>query len=137
MNRTDFQHLATARLADAKALFAAECWPGLYYVSGYAVECALKARIAKQTKAEDFPDQEIAAKCHTHNLAILVVLAGLKDNLDTTKLTNPTFAKHWEIAKDWSEQARYELTPESQARELYQAIIDPRDGVLTWILIRW
>ena len=137
MNRTDFQRLATARLADAKALFEAECWPGLYYVSGYAVECAMKACIAKQTRAEDFPDKETATKCHTHNLAILTFFADLEEDLETTKGSSRRFARHWEIVKDWNPRARYELTSESKARELYQAVIDPRDGVMPWILTHW
>ena len=98
------------------------------------VECALKACIANQTKAWDFPDKEIATKCHTHDIAILAFFAKLKDNLDTAKQMNRSFARNWEIVKDWNPQARYELSPELKAREFYQAVIDPEDGVLTWIL---
>ena len=73
MNRTDFQRLADMRIDEAKILLDQGKWAGAYYLAGYAVECALKACIAKLTSAEDFPDKEFAAKCFTHNLDKLVV----------------------------------------------------------------
>lgn len=56
MNRSDIQILADIRVGEAKALLDLGHWPGAYYLAGYAVECALKACIAKLTKADDFPD---------------------------------------------------------------------------------
>jgi HEPN domain-containing protein len=58
MNRTEFQSLAEVRIREAKALLDAGLWDGAYYLAGYAVECALKACIAKRTRAEDFPPRE-------------------------------------------------------------------------------
>jgi HEPN domain-containing protein len=55
MDRGDFQRLAELRLKEAKALCAAGMYDGAYYLAGYAVECAIKACIAKRTKAEEFP----------------------------------------------------------------------------------
>ncbi|MCP5119377.1 MAG: HEPN domain-containing protein, partial [bacterium] len=49
MNRTDFQNLALERLDDAKVLLDGGRYNGAYYLSGYVVECALKACIAKLT----------------------------------------------------------------------------------------
>ena len=62
MNRIDLQKLAEDRIADAAALLNAGRWSAAYYLAGYAVECALKACIAKQTQAGDFPDKRIAEK---------------------------------------------------------------------------
>lgn len=55
MTRSDLQKLAAERIADAKALLAMKRWSAAYYLAGYAVECGLKACIAKLTKAEEFP----------------------------------------------------------------------------------
>lgn len=55
MNRSDFQTLAETRLQEAKSLLDNGHYSGAYYLCGYAIEYALKACIAKQTKAEDFP----------------------------------------------------------------------------------
>ena len=54
MNRADFQKLAEIRLEEAATLLNAGKFDGAYYLSGYAVECGLKACIAKQTKAGIF-----------------------------------------------------------------------------------
>ena len=68
MNRGDFQKLAEMRLDDAKALLDQGKWAGAYYLAGYAVECALKACVAKLTNQYDFPDKQLANKCYTHDL---------------------------------------------------------------------
>jgi hypothetical protein len=54
MNRGEFQELAMIRLQDAKMLLDSECYDGAYYLTGYVIECALKACIAKKTKEFDF-----------------------------------------------------------------------------------
>jgi len=46
-------------------------------MAGYAVECALKACIAKQTKRYDFPDKKRVRDVFTHNLETLVKVAEL------------------------------------------------------------
>lgn len=55
MNRSDFKKLAVLRLKEAKVLLDNKCYEGAYYLAGYAVECALKACIAKNTKRFEFP----------------------------------------------------------------------------------
>jgi len=47
MNRKGLQDLAIVRLKEAKALLDQGFHDGAYYLCGYAVECALKACIAK------------------------------------------------------------------------------------------
>jgi len=71
MNRVDFQHLAVERLSDAETLLAAGRFDCAYYVAGYAVECALKVRIANKTKEDDFPPRE-TRKIWTHDLEDLL-----------------------------------------------------------------
>ena len=68
MNKTDLEQLADLRLAEAVALLGLTppMPDGAYYLAGYAVECALKACIAKLTDRHDFPDKNFAAKCFTH-----------------------------------------------------------------------
>jgi hypothetical protein len=56
MNRADLQALADLRVKEATILLDANCFEGAYYLLGYAIECALKACIAKQIKQHDFPD---------------------------------------------------------------------------------
>ena len=69
VNRTEFQILADVRLRRIKTLLDNGQWDGAYYLAGYAVECGLKACIAKLTKEFDFPpEKELHAKCYSHDL---------------------------------------------------------------------
>ena len=139
MNRTDLQQLAEDRLLDAGALLDAGRWSAAYYISGYAVECALKACIAKRTNMHDFPDKILAQRAYTHDLQDLLDLAGLNLHLklDTKPAPNPTLGNNWQLVKDWNERARYETKTEAQARELYDAVTDTANGVLQWIKGHW
>lgn len=138
MTRTDFQEIAEERLQDAEALLIAGRWSGAYYVAGYAVECALKAVIAKRTVADDFPAKD-AAKLYTHNLKELLLFAGLGtgNGAITTPGVSVRCTTLWETVKQWKEIARYESKNQQQAEELVAAINDPTDGVLAWIRIHW
>ena len=43
MNQAELRQMALMRLRDAKVLLNGGRWEFAYYVSGYAVECALKS----------------------------------------------------------------------------------------------
>jgi HEPN domain-containing protein len=90
MTRDDFQQLADVRIAEAKALLDAGFADGAYYLAGYAVECALKACIAKLTNQYDFPPKN-ARDYYTHSIKDLVVLAGLKALCDAEAAVNSQF----------------------------------------------
>lgn len=137
MNRAEFQQLAEVRIAEAGVLLAAGHWDGAYYLAGYAVECALKACIARLTRAEEFPDKDFAGKAWSHNLALLVELAGLNAQLQTAAQADPVFARYWRVVVGWKEVARYTRIPEADARHLFAAIADPVHGVLPWIKQHW
>ena len=79
MDRADFQRLAIVRLDEAHALYAANHFSGSYYLGGYAVECALKACIAKNIRAEEWPEKGFSQRLYTHEPPALLKLAGLDD----------------------------------------------------------
>ncbi len=54
-SKSDFQALAGIRIREARVLLSAGEFDGALYVGGYAVECALKAIIAKSIPAHTFP----------------------------------------------------------------------------------
>lgn len=136
MNRAEFQQLAEVRIKEAKALLDAQLWDGAYYLAGYAVECALKACIAKLTKADEFPPRE-TRDYYTHDLNVLVKTARLAHTRDTEAKTKPQFGKFWTRVVGWNEQARYDQKPQAEAESLYEAIADPTDGVLQWVRRHW
>jgi HEPN domain-containing protein len=138
MNRLDFQRLADERIKEAEILINAEFWSGAYYLAGYAVECALKACIAKQTGLHEFPDKDKARNAYTHSLAELLKIALLNRDLNGTQVhVNPDLYTNWLVVKDWSVRARYEQTDEKTARELHAAITDADSGVLPWVKRNW
>jgi HEPN domain-containing protein len=136
MNRSDFQALAEIRLKEAKALLDGALCEGAYYLAGYAVECALKACIARQTSEYDFPDKKFASDIHTHDLRKLLDLAGLKSELEST----PELEHAWEIVQEWSEASRYKCEIDLFiALDLVLGIEsdDGKRGLLPWIRQRW
>ena len=80
---------------------------GAYYLAGYAVECALKACIAKETKRYEFPEKERVVSSYSHKLQDLVKVAGLEQALAGLVRTSPEFRTNWELVRFWSEQSRY------------------------------
>jgi hypothetical protein len=138
VNRTDFQQLAENRLVDVAALLAAGRWACAYYVAGYAVECGLKACIARKTQAEDFPPKvKIVQDYYTHELEKLVTAGGLKPDLDTATAADATLSGYWGIVKDWNEGSRYETKGQVEAEALYEAIVEQNHGVMGWIRQHW
>jgi hypothetical protein len=139
VNKTDFEQLADLRLAEAVALrsLTPPMPAAAYYLAGYAVECALKACIAKLTAQHDFPDKAFAAKCYTHKAKELVPLANLETARATAMAGDPVLARNWLIVKDWSEESRSERRMLSDAAGLLDAIRDPNHGVLQWIKGHW
>lgn len=138
MNRKDLQELSRLRRREAAALLKAGRFAGAYYLSGYAVECALKACIAKQTRRHDFPDKEVVQKAYAHNLEQLVKGAGLERALDAEMRVSKSLELNWTIVKDWKVTSRYLTTiTYAEARDLYKACTARKHGVLSWIRTRW
>jgi HEPN domain-containing protein len=49
LNRDKLQRLAEGRLEEATLLMDRRLWTGAYYLTGLAVECALKASLARDS----------------------------------------------------------------------------------------
>ena len=135
MDRTALQRIAEVRIREARVLLGKDFYDGAYYLSGYSVECALKACIAKQTKAGDFPDKQFVNKSYTHDLSVLLQLAGLQNELESL---DHRVQVNWAVVKDWSEERRYELDVTKQdALDYISACTARKYGVLPWLRRRW
>ena len=139
MNRSDFQTLAEVRIKESLVLLENQCYEGAYYLAGYAVECALKACIAKNTNQYDFPpDRNTVSRIYSHNLEWLLREAKLEDAHREEVRLNPTFADYWEVVVRWSETSRYETSiAMPDAAELCLAIYDQDNRVLSWLSQWW
>ncbi len=137
VNRKDLQVLARTRLAEATALLEAGRPDGAYYLAGYAVECALKACIARSTERYEFPDKKTVDASHTHNLRDLIKLANLEHiRLEEAK-RDAKFRNNWDVVQQWSEHSRYRRHETALAEALVKAIGDRKHGVIVWIKQYW
>jgi HEPN domain-containing protein len=133
VKRRDFQELARLRLKEARLLFGAGCWEGAYYLGGYAVECLLKACIARKTERHDFPDRDRTNQSYTHDLEKLLHLAGLDGALKAAGREDPELAYNWQTVGQWSEQSRYEKHSKQEAEKLLNAIQRRKSGIYSWL----
>lgn len=103
--RIDLLDLAKARIRDAELLYRKRRYDGAAYLSGYAVEFSLKARICKCLKWLDFPseDNEFKGKSNfkVHNFNSLLSFTGIE-----SKIRN-NFTAEWAIMLLWSPDYRY------------------------------
>lgn len=138
MNKSDLEALVDIRVKEAKLLLDNNCYEGAYYLLGYALECAIKACIAKHVKEHDFPDKQLANAAYTHKLGDLLGVAGLKQKLQEKEKTDEEFKLNWAVTKDWSEDARYEHTiEETTAKDFFRVITNEKTGILVWIKSWW
>lgn len=137
MNKDDFIKLSHIRRKESLALKKSGNYDGSYYLSGYIIECGLKACIAKNTKRYDFPEKKRVNQSYTHNLNELVKVAGLELSLNQEIKKDPIFELNWTLVKDWSEESRYQKHTKQEANDIYSAITNRTNGVLKWIRQHW
>lgn len=137
MNRKEFQNIARERLDDAQVLLRARRYSGAYYFAGYAVEYALKACIARQTKAEEFPPKDTNRSHYTHDLATLIATAGLAADLRTEENRNARFRDNWALVRNWKAEARYQGRKRAETAQFLAAITDRSNGILQWLKTYW
>jgi hypothetical protein len=134
-HRATFQQLAQLRLAEAELLHACKLWSGAYYLAGYSLECALKAKIASSFRENEIPELKRVQRIYSHDLSSLLGLAGLKDELEAEMEKSVELRQCWTIATEWSEQARYEIWTEERAAAILKAV-GREEGLLRWLLKR-
>jgi HEPN domain-containing protein len=134
MMREEFQRLAMLRAEEAAVLASNGKEEGAYYLAGFAIECALKACIAKKTKPNQYPPKN-SGPYYDHDLDVLLKLADLQGELDNESKRRPDFGKHWETVHDWSVEKRYEASG-LNGSEMAVAV-NAADGVLRWLKQHW
>ncbi len=137
VDRKELQDLSKIRLKEATALLELGLFDGAFYLAGYAVECGLKACIAKGTRRGEFPDKKKVESSHSHNLLQLIKVAGLDKECSIHAEKNPAFQSNWDFVQSWSEQSRYRRHRREAAHALLAAVSDRRHGVITWIKQQW
>jgi hypothetical protein len=121
--RKDLQRLANLRLRESRALLKVGLFDGAYHAAGLAVECGMKAIIAKKTRKHQFPDKKLATDCWTHNPEVLAkhadILAAIKKLQDGSEI----FDSNWAQVSQWQVESRYAISvTEREARDFYAAV---------------
>lgn len=138
LNRTTLQVLAESRLEEARILLANQQWTGSYYLTGLALECALKACLARAVKEHDYPDKKFVNDMYQHKVQKLAELdAALWTTLQADMSNDANLAANWSTVKDWDDEKRYDTVQEQAAKSLYDATADAGSGIMQWIRGRW
>ena len=131
MLRTDLQRLSRLRAREARTLFAAGHYDGANYLAGYAVECALKACIARRTQRHEFPERERVLRAWSHNLGQLLYEAHVPVARDDA------VEAQWAVVKDWSVDARYAVGKSAAEVQGFLAAAIGQRGVVAWLKRYW
>jgi HEPN domain-containing protein len=119
----DLRAIARARLRDSRVLLAAKRFDAARYLSGYAIELALKARICRTLKWPGFPESarelDGLQSVKTHDLKMLLQLSGIEKQV-TAKCT-----REWAVVLNWNPEKRYQangLSTLQQTTEMIECV---------------
>ena len=140
------RNLAALRLEEAQILAQNGKPDGAFYLAGYSVELALKAKVAERLSLPGLFDEQNAAQqftglnelrrlVKTHNLTLLFVVSGLRPAFDQKRTTDVAFVTASNWLNDWNEGLRYRSpgTVTKAGIEHFLAILDGPTGILQWI----
>lgn len=147
-NPQEIRLLARLRLDEAQVLTTSGYIDGAFYLAGYGIELALKAKIAERlglpwlfdekgtTPTDQFTGLgDLRKLLKTHNLFLLLAVGGLKPSYDRKRQTESEFLKYKQLIESWNEGLRYQL-PEPVNRVDMQSFLNfltAPNGLLQWI----
>lgn len=137
--RSEWRELAKEHLSDLKALRAAERWSAIYHIAGVAVECGLKAIIARTFKLHCWPEKNLEQKIYQHTAKRLEEQLPnfAKTDLQNEQRRDPEFWIHWQLMLSWDVDTRYKSYSQAEADGIYVAVTQPRHGVARWLRRHW
>lgn len=134
MKYSDLKVMSDKRLDDAKALYHSGRYQGSYYLLGYVVEMALKARICHLLNVDDYPDYGKYKQVYaTHDFDVLLKMAGLEKEISLTKDASRFLA--WSNATDWLPECRYDIKEKSK-KEVGIRLVNVI-SILKWLKTVW
>jgi len=117
LSRDKLRQLCDSRLEEARVLLDSKLWTGAYYLTGLAVECALKSCLASAVEKHDFPDKRFVDQTYSHNLEKLFQLnVTLWQQFQTDAQPGSRLALNWESVRGWDNERRYDVVGEVEAR---------------------
>ncbi|MGB6838794.1 MAG: HEPN domain-containing protein [Microgenomates group bacterium] len=136
MTKQELREIAKSRLKEAKLLHDNGFYDGAVYFCGYVLETALKARICKHLKVNEYPSNIHKRAFKVHKLDLLLLISGLKNSIITTQ----ELFTNWNLLSKWETDLRYKAigsaTPQL-SEDMIKALEDTPYGLFTWIKKRW
>jgi len=130
--------MADKRLEEAKLLYGNKYYDAAYYLSGYAIEFALKAVICKRLNIELFDSSQVskgsAGPLQLHGLPTLIVFSGLQAELSDKKNLDAGFDAAWSLVSQWNDRRRYE---EGCSQKTAREFLIGTNTLLSWIKTYW
>ncbi|MBZ9844703.1 HEPN domain-containing protein [Mesorhizobium sp. CA5] len=139
MIRDDWREKSKVFARSAQLLLRSGEHDTAYYLSGLAVECALKAKIASSFRANDLPEKNFVNQIYGngHKLSELVKLGQLAAALTAEEQASAAFRAYWNTVKAWEVESRYKFWTAAEATNMVTAVTHRRTGVLAWIRRHW
>jgi hypothetical protein len=103
----DWEAAARQKLKAAIHLQQIRSLPEAYEQAGFAVECALKARIMRHERLNQWPSRERRRELYSHGLSFLLRASGLESRIVAETLNASDIGVAWAMTKEWSVDARY------------------------------
>lgn len=145
---SEIRLLVRLRLDEAQVLVTNGYADGAFYLAGYGIELALKAKIAERLglpwlfdeKGTNPADQftglgDLRRLLKTHNLFLLLAVSGLKPAYDQKRQTESEFLKYKQLIETWNEGLRYQLPEPVNNVDMQSSLnfLTAPTGLLQWI----
>ena len=147
ISKAVLKSLIVRKLEDARVLLNNERYSAAIYISGYALELALKYRICRLMKfTAGFPENKLDFNLYYsdtkklllrstirelrdirhHNLPVLLRYSGEQVNIETH------FIQEWNFVKDWSPEMRYDnsIVRKQKAKDFLKYVSDIINEIL-------
>lgn len=136
----DLKLIAETRLKEANALYKADFYDGAAYICGYVVETALKARICKNLKIKEYPDDGKEKQIFSsHDFDRLLLLGGLQNRISLSNKRTKKLFENWSLLTNWRPERRYTLGvyKKEDVEDLLKALESGQYGFFNWIKKIW
>ncbi|MGV7208413.1 HEPN domain-containing protein [Oxalobacteraceae bacterium A2-2] len=114
------RQLSSARWQDARILYETRRYDGAYYLCGYAVELALKARICRTLRWPGYPSTnkefEHFRSFKVHDLEVLLQLTGREAFIKNTHFSE------WSEVSLWNPEVRYQQGGNTTAHQAHRML---------------
>jgi HEPN domain-containing protein len=134
----DLKKIAKTRIEAVKLLIQNNDHDGAVYLSGHALECALKSVICKRLNLDKYPDRssskELQSIFLSHRLDVLLTLSGMEK--DFSLAISSRRSENWSEFINWNVDLRYEpigTRGEAEAKRKLEALVEDPDGIITFM----